>query len=666
MAYSRLVGVAAALCLGACAIEPAAPLDAGVDPDATVADAGTPRDAGPPRAIFAVPSGDPEEPFFDMPWPSDARRTPSGTPDLARFPNPLDVDLVDRYLGAAQARQRGFATAGAIYFRFSHPVEASTLPLRADRSLLRDSSVILVDIDEGARRGERFPVEVTFETRATVYWPGNTLAVRPIAGNPLRGGRRYAAVVRSSVRRSGGGAFMRDRDLEALIGGGGDPALQAIYGPALDVLEGLGVPRADVLSLAVFTTQDPMGELVVYRDWMHASYPAPAADDAMWTRTRDRPSYVEVAGRFGPVPVFQSGVIPYGSSGGAMELGPDGAPQVESDIDLRFALSIPVSTMPEAGYPLVLYSHGTGGDFRSFVADGTAGDLAAVGIAGMGIDQIHHGERNPTTTSPDLLFFNIANPDAARDNNRQSALDIVQQARVVASLAVPRAIFETSDGREVRFDPTRVIFYGHSQGGLVGPLYLAVDDSAVAAVISAGSCGIGFALIEKTAPVSIPDIVRLALRLSGGTTAEAFAREGFTLSHPVVSLVQGWIEASDGCNYGRAILAEPREGFTPTHVLSTEGLRDTYSPPGSIEALATSMRVPLLEPVGRAIVAQEVLGIFPMSRPVMANAGAGRATAGLLQFPDRGHFAVFEDASARAAISGFLSSVVRGAPEIPR
>ena len=120
-----------------------------------------------------------------------------------------------------------------------------------------------------------------------------------------------------------------------------------------------------------------------------------------------------------------------------MEPGPDGQPVVHGRYDARFALTVPRTTMPEAGYPIVLYAHGTGGDYRSFIDDGTARRLADAGFAVMGIDQIHHGARNPTSSSPELLFFNIQNPDAARDNNRQSALDIVQQARVVPALITP-------------------------------------------------------------------------------------------------------------------------------------------------------------------------------------------------------------------------------------
>ena len=49
--------------------------------------------------------------------------------------------------------------------------------------------------------------------------------------------------------------------------------------------------------------------------------------------------------------------------------------------------------MPAGGYPIVLYAHGTGGDYRSFLDDGTGASLAQQCLASMGVDQIFHGTR---------------------------------------------------------------------------------------------------------------------------------------------------------------------------------------------------------------------------------------------------------------------------------
>ena len=168
--------------------------------------------------------------------------------------------------------------------------------------------------------------------------------------------------------------------------------------------------------------------------------------------------------------------------------------------------------------PIVLYAHGTTGDYRSVVGGGSApGDeLATLCLASMGIDQTLHGTRPgaPPLDDPnrdgniELLFFNLNNLEAARTNGRQGAVDVVQQARLFTEGAatVPAAV--SKSGADIKFDGTRVTFFGHSQGGLNGPLFLAGSDLARGGVLSGAGSIFGIALLEKTKPVDIPAAVR--------------------------------------------------------------------------------------------------------------------------------------------------------------
>jgi hypothetical protein len=656
----------AACSLGAC-VMPAEPLDAarpdgGLEPEVVVT-------SGPPRALFLLPREGSAGGFFDWPWPSDLRLGPDGTPDLDGFPNPRFVDLLDAYLTAIEARQPGYSTNGAVYFRFSRTVDLASVPAEPAATTAAGASVFLVDVDPASpTRGERHPCIVEYEDRQTLFWPGQTLTIRPVPGIPLAGGRTYAAVVLRGVRPAEGGTFARDDDFEAALGTGGDDAIVRLrdhLAPALAVLEEAGVARDDVLSLSVFTTQDPTAIGFAVRDWLRdeaSPHAVPTFDG--WAAGTGGRGIVEVTGRY-TAPIFQEGEVPYTAEGGAITLGADGAPIVHGTYEARFALTVPVgSTVPPDGYPLVLYSHGTGGDYRSFIADGTAALLAAEGYAVMGIDQIHHGTRNPTDLGPEILFFNLNNPDAVRFNTLESAIDIVQQARAARAMEVPDLVGGITGG-PIRIDPDRLYFFGHSQGGLVGPLFLGIDDSVEGGVVSAGGGLIAYALLEKEEPLSIPDVVRAALNLGAGNTAAVFAEEGFDFDHPVITLLQGWIDPSDPVNYGTYAFATPRPGFRPKSILSTEGLMDAYVSPGSIEALAVSMRVPLLEPVSRPVPAYALLGIPAMGPAVSLNVADGAATAGLLQFPMDGHFAVFRNDSAKARIRGFFASFAAGAPAIP-
>jgi predicted esterase len=639
----------------------AAPVaDAGVDaavegPDAAV-------DAGPPTALFVAPrEGDDPALFFDLPWPSDARLTPAGTPDTASFPAPAR-GLIRDYLDAVTAQQQGFSTLGSVYFRFTHDVDTGSLPEGLEASVAADASVLLVALDPALDPAEaRHPHVARYEARRTLYWPGRTLAVRPADGFPLRPATQYAAVLTDGVRAAGGVAFERDQDLEAVLAGDASVAeLAARYEPALTRLEALGVARERILSIAVFTTQDPTELLARSRDWAVRTAEAAVARADAWSVRESSSAFTVLHGAYGPVPTYQEGVIPYSTTGGGIALDADDVPIVHGTHEARFALSVPVSPMPEAGYPIVLYSHGTGGNFRSFIEDGTAQLLGEQGYAVMGIDAPLHGARGDGS-EPSALFFNILNPDAVRCNPLQAALDHAMQARVARTLEVPPGLLDR-DGRTIRFDPDRLYFVGHSQGALVGPLFFGVDDAPRAALFSAGGTLIGYTLLGKTEPVDVPSLVRSLLGFRGASTEEAFANEGFGMEHPVVTVLQGWIDPSDPGNYAPLAITRPRAGVAPRSVLMIEGLRDVYVAPPSMEALATAFRIPVAAPVARDIPGLRFLGLLPVDGVVEGNLAGGAVTGALLQFPDSGHVAFFDVPRGRERVAGFFGSLAAGGP----
>ncbi len=623
---------------------------------------------GAPMALFELPREGVETAFFDLPWPTDIRRSPDGTIDVHGFPNPTHVDLLDLYVDAVSSHLDGWANNGATYFRFGARIDPRTIPATPSDTIADGATVFFVDVDpDSPERGLRHPAVLVYQDEATRYWPEHTLAVRPVYGIPLAPATTYAAVVTRGVLPWDGGEFDRAPDLDSLLDGGGDAtvdAARAAYEPAVAELERDGVARDDILSLAVFTTQDSVSELVGVRDWITTSYPMPEPVDGAWRWVSDQGAFTRVEGRYGPVPTMQHGEPPYSQQGTGDIQVIDGVPDVYSEFDARFMMTIPTSPMPEAGYPVVLYAHGTGGDYASFTDDGTDAQLAGEGYAVIGIDQVLHGERNPTSGSPDLLFFNFLNPLAARDNNRQAVIDVVQQARFATSVTVPTRIV-SDDGQAIHFDPSRVYVFGHSQGGLNMPIFLAIDDTAQGGFLSGAGGTLAISIIEKTEPVSIALAIQFVLSLPGGSPDEALAIEAMGYEHPVITLLQTWVEASDGVNYARMIFDSPREGFSPKSVLMTGGQEDPYTVPRANASLAAAMRVPIVEPLVAQNEALDVLGIGPVTTPVTGNVAGGAATAGLLQFPHAGHFVAFDSPVAKGQVTGYFHSFSNGIPTIP-
>lgn len=582
------------------------------------------------RAVFASDGA-----FFDLPWPNDLRRTADGFLDVSGFPPDRMAGLVDRYEEAITGTVQGYSVGTPVYFQFTSDLDENTLPADPQASVAADATVFLFDVE----RGERHPSTAAFVSEQTSYWPGHCLVVRPVHGGILRPSATYAAVVLRDVRTTAGQELGPSDEFQRLLSGTAPPATAAIYNPALEALETSGIPRNDVLTMSVFTTGDPTTELEVARDWlMEQQTPIPER----WRLFRDHGEYIEVQGTY-EAPLFQRGTAPYDGSGGDLAINADGSLEVQSTFDAWFSLSLPKTPMPAEGFPVILYAHGTGGDSRSYVGSFSE-TMTAAGFAVMGIDQPHHGERNPDDYSVELSSFNVGNPLAFRDNVRQAALDVVTQAKVAAILEVPTNLYRGG----AHLDANRIHFFGHSQGGLNGSLFLAIDDQVSRGVLSGAGGHIGIALVDKVEPLDIPALVRVII----GVPRD----EPLPYDHPAFALLETWMAPADPTNYGRRFFFEPREGFAPKAILQTEGTSDKYTPPRSMEALALAARIRPVAPTLRPIEGAAAFGLSPLSPPVT---GADQ-NAVLLQY-EGGHFVAFEQ-GALDTIAAFIGNTWDGRP----
>src|SRR5262249_10935607 len=209
------------------------------------------------------------------------------------------------------------------------------------------------------------PLRLRFESAAQSTTGPNWLACLPLSGSPLKPSTKYIAVVTSRVKAPGGGAVM--------------PAAAAsqMYGAMMP---------ADAVNATLFTTQDPVSFMPKLRQAVYAlEEPDP---DATPTVGAGGSAFLEWDGTY-PGPNFQTGDPPYLTTGGQILVDESGMPIVQRTEHIRFAVTVPKNaTMPGDGWPIVIYAHGTGGDYRSFIDDGTAGRLAAEGLAAISIDQV--------------------------------------------------------------------------------------------------------------------------------------------------------------------------------------------------------------------------------------------------------------------------------------
>jgi hypothetical protein len=589
-----------------------------------------------PRATKARFEVQPVDDFYELPFPNDLWRRADGTLDLSQFPT--NSPIADQYRTVAQSLD-GFSLNAAMFALFDGAVDPDSLPAPAD-STTPSASVYVVNVDaHSAGFGTRTPIVVHFHPERTNTIGPDRLVVRPYPGFPLDEGTTYALVITSRVRASNGSAVQRSPVFDQVFGNGAaDDAVagaRTVYAPLLAWLDQPGDDeRADVASAAVFTTQHATFIASALRAGVFAT-PAPVAANLLgqdassaywvWTGT-----YV--------APNFQSGDVPYLSSGGEIRVGSDGAAIVQRMEPMRFALSVPPGPTPAGGWPICIYQHGTGGDWKSFIGDGTAGWLAGEGIAVISTDQVLHGPRNPGG-DPALSFFNFGNPYAGRDNALQGAADAWSLERLALGLSID----DTVNARTLTFDATRVLFFGHSQGGLTGPPFLAFEPSVTGAVLSGTGGLLYLSMLYKVAPVDFPDLIDALVHDSP-----------LDEDNPSLALAQLWIERSDGANYARKL--------APKNIFQTEGFIDTYAPNPSIEAFATAVGGDLVMlPDEVEVPGLTLRGRGVLSPPIAHNVDGG--TLVLAQYKQKpgsdGHFVVFDLTTARTQSSEFLGTLVR-------
>jgi hypothetical protein len=595
----------------------------------------------------ALPGGSGVSDFYELPYPSDLRRNADGSLDLSLFPT--NSALVDQYRQVAETLD-GFALNAAMFARFSGALDPTSLP-DPMASTQAGAAVYLVDVQEGSPDyGQRVPIIATFHPERTNTMGGNRLAVRPYPGFGLDDGTTYALVITKRVLDAGGKPVEPSSDFRTLVGNGGNANLvhaREVYAPLFTWLATAGgdTPQ-DLVSAAVFTTQHATSIAPAIRQGVfNTPAPTPLATPALTSSTT---GYTLWTGNY-VAPNFQSGgsaAVPYNTSGGEIMVGSDGAAIVSWNETLRFALMVPPGPTPATGWPICIYQHGTGGDWMSFVQDGTGARLAGQGIATISMDNVLSGARDPNG-DPDIDFFNFTNPYAGRDNALQGYADAWSQMR----LAFGMSFADTANSRTISFDPNRLMFFGHSQGGLTSPGFLAFEPALKGAVLSGTGGLLYLSLLYKTNPVNIPALIATATR-----------DQPMDEDNPTLALVQMWIERADGANYARFFVRDPQTSSGPKNIFQSEGFIDTYAPSQTIEAFATSVGGDLVMTADEMDVAglTQLRGRHVLAPPIMNNV-APTATAVLAQYMqapnDDGHFVDFEIPAAMQQTAEFLGTL---------
>lgn len=541
-----------------------------------------------------------EADFFATPFPNDLR-VKGGKLDLSAYPTPGNAfgerDLFDGLLREIERIREGWSRNPAIYFRLTRPLKEE---LR-DPEVLVDRYMRLVDLTTG----EDHPFEAAALSDRNKYLCHNALYMHPLWSKPLLAGHTYAAMVLTGVRDENG---ERPEQLESLpmLLSSSTPSDEIErtawrrYAPLRDWIQDQGSRfyAEDIAGATVFTVRDAStiyaqgreavyqadvpqfeGSPVLCEEGVRSPCATPDYEPPVQTPTlrdpRDCPAepstaFHEIHARV-RLPIFQQGELPYAEKDGDIRFDGD-RPKVSKYMGVCMAITIPKGVdMPEDGWPVLLYGHGTGGRFRAgaqllgtslsnLMIDDTPAPVAIVAI-----DQSMHGDRigEDQTLSPGPLFFNVQNPQAARGNLIQGALD---------NFALIRFLKESNSlqglevgGVPVSFNTARISYHGHSQGGTTGPLFAPYEDELTGAVFSGAAGGLIFSLLGKKEPYD----ATVGLRL----TLQELKMDEY---HPALHIFQELFDDVDPVNFADKLYTAPHG--RAIHSLHIIGLHDVFTP----------------------------------------------------------------------------------------
>jgi hypothetical protein len=560
--------------------------------------------AAPTTVVFDLTADTTQQQsYYSFPQPSDLRLNAAGAPDYSGFPRIPLITVLDSQVQLASART-GFPCVPVAYFQFTAPMptlDADTV-IPADKS----SPILLVDVDPSSpERGTLIPTVATVAPTDGYIVP-NVLAVAPRPGFVLAPKRMFAFVVRRELNDGSGQPLGVDPTLALLAGGQTPPvargaAAATLYAPLFATLQqpSLAIDPGDVAAATVFTTGDVVADTASLAAKVVAKYQAPITGLAVATtpQSGDYDRFCEVVGTI-TLPQFQEGSAPFAATGGLFQTGSDGLPALQSMLKVPMAISLPkTKPMPAAGFPLVLYFHGSGGVSTEFVdrgpiltpngpetpGQGPAYVLAPFGFAMAGSALPDNPERVPGAAETEYL--QLGNLPSLLGTFTQGVVEQRLFLAALSKLTIPPSVVAGCTGLTLpagqtafHFDPTAEFGQGQSMGGMYTNLISAVEPS-IRAVVPTGAGGFWTYFILKSSLVQNA-VANLALLLGLPVT------DPLTFMHPALSMIEtGW-EAVDPMVSMPRVAKNPLPGSPARPIYEPVGTNDSYFPEVDYDAMS--------------------------------------------------------------------------------
>ena len=596
--------------------------------------------------------------FFDFPFPSDLRVSGDGTPDLEGYPvrdTKLFTDLV-----ALASETPGFPVMPVAYFRFDGPITDVQDDVGVWTSLA--DPVLLMDIDPGSPdRGSLTPV-VARTLVADNDLPGNILAVAPRPGFVLAPRRTYGVVVKKSFGAADGSELLAADGLAELMDGRPEVAA-GVYAPLFDALESEGVNLGELSVATVFTTGDVVEELYAITEGVRARRSVVLENVAAYNSNGS--SFCEVHATV-RMPQYQKGTPPYNQDG-LFVFDEAGIPIEQDEVAIPVVIAVPREPMPDAGYPLTMYFHGSGGYSREMITSTPSIVLANHGIATAGAALPANPERVPGATEQEYLNFN--NLAAFRDTFRQGVIEQRLLLDALLDLRLSPSVFANCSGPSLPngtshyfFDADHIMAQGQSMGGMYTNLVSAVEPRIRASVPTGAGGFWNYFILETSLIPGGRSLLATMLRSP---------EDELAFLHPAMHLLGSAWEPAEPMVYMPRIAWRPLPGHQPRHIYEPVAPYDEYFPQSVYDAVILAYRHPL---AGQVVWSStlDALSLLEFqateSYPVHQNLTSvdGQPYTGIAVQYSGGHFIFAQLDAVKHQYGCFLETVVTaGAPTVP-
>jgi hypothetical protein len=479
----------------------------------------------------------------------------------------------------------GFSPAAPMVMSFPGGVSTAGLPPadNMDLSLAPDSPTVILDMTTGQRVAHF--AEIDMQADATP--DSQALLIRP--AQRLIGGHRYAVAITNKVKGRDGDDLPVPPGFAALRDGHHTDhslleAMRPRFGEVLEALDGAGFPDSELVVAWDFTTAS---DEYLHRDMIAArdrTVAALANHTIAYTIQSDMPVDTMIARKItgtldAPLFLTNDGAATVGT---VVSRDADGLPALQGFYQIPFTAIVPQCAYTSlAPVGMVIYGHGLMGSSGQ-TASGTQQTAAAeLCMVFVGTDM--RGMSNVDTAAVARALNDVTHADEVFEVLEQGLVNHITLVKAMRTTFADTLFVDAANGNKKLVDPTKVYYYGLSQGGIFGAPVMAYEPTVTRAVVGVGAANYSM-LLDRSADWPV---YRLILN---GSYSDALD------DTMVISLCQMRWDKTEGSGIVNTVLTGTATGTPPKQLLMQIALGDEQVPNIGSYWQARSMGIPVLGP----------------------------------------------------------------------